>query len=38
MGDGDKEELDAELRGNNGVRGEVIIKKGHILGLMSGSK
>ena len=27
MGDGDKEELDAELRGNNGVRGEVIKKK-----------
>jgi hypothetical protein len=40
VGDGDKEELDAELRKNEleGVRREVVIKNNHILGLMSGSK
>ena len=38
MGDGNKEELDAELGRNEGVRREVVIKNGHILGLMSGSK
>jgi hypothetical protein len=37
-GDGGKEELDAELWRNKGVRKEVIIKNGHILGLISGSK
>ena len=38
MGDGDKEKLDAELRKNEGVRREVVIKNNHILGLMSWSK
>jgi hypothetical protein len=37
MGDGE-EELDTELWRNKRVRREVIIKNGHILGLMSGSK
>jgi hypothetical protein len=38
VGDCDKEELDAEMRGNNGVRRKVIIKNSHLLELISGSK
>jgi hypothetical protein len=38
IGDGGKEELDAELWRNKGVRREVIAKNGHILGLISESK